>query len=120
MTIFDYIGSIIVTKNKIELNCDDESQFSIYMVNRWLSFYSNDVLIYINETSNKYANLFSIKHDQYNFVFYTVPKLKYKKINYIKKVKKEEKEEKDKPYIPEFMSKAEYERNIEFLNIIGK
>ena len=120
MTIFDYIGSIINTKKKIELNCDDESQFSIYMINRWLSFYSNDVSNYVNETCNKYANLFSTKQEQYDFLYHVLPKLKFKKINYLKKVKKEDKEEKEKPYIPEFMSRAEYERNLELLSIIGK
>jgi len=120
MTVFDYIGSIINSKNKIELNCDDESQFSIYMINRWLSFYSNDVSNYVNETCNKYANLFSTKQEQYNFLYNVLPKLKFKKINYLKKLKKEDKEEKSVVYIPEFMSKAEYEKNLEFLNSLGK
>jgi deoxyinosine 3'endonuclease (endonuclease V) len=47
-----------------------------------------------------------------------MPKLKYKKIDYIKKVKKEDKEE--EVYIPEFLSKREYKQYVEFKNSISK
>ena len=66
MTIFDYLNSILFSKKKIELNCDDESQFSVFMVNRWSSFYAKDAAIYINQTSNTYANLFNSKQPTYD------------------------------------------------------
>ena len=119
MTIFDYLNSILYSKNKIELNCDDESQFSIFMVNRWSSFYSKDIANYINLTTNTYANLFNTKQDQYNLVYNIVPKMKYKRLDYIKKAKKED-VEKDKPLIPEFMSQREYIRNVELEKLLSK
>ena len=48
-SIFDYINSIAFSKKSIDLNCEDESQFSSFMVNRWLSFYSPEISNYIND-----------------------------------------------------------------------
>jgi len=119
MTIFDYLNSILFSKKKIELNCDDESQFSIFMVNRWSSFYSKDAAIYINQTTNTYANLFNSKQEQYDMLHYLLPRLKYKRLDYVKKVKKED-AEKDKPLIPEFMSQREYLLNVELEKLVAK
>jgi len=117
MTIFDQINSIVFTKKKIELNCDDESQFSSFMINRWLSFYSADVAVLINELCNKQPHC-SNKQELYDFYYYTMPKLKFKKIAYIKKPKKEVvKEEKD-ILLPEFLSKREYENYVEFKKML--
>ena len=46
------------------MNRDDESQFNMFMVNRWTSMYSKEMNNYINETSNKYWNLFEDKDSQ--------------------------------------------------------
>lgn len=119
MTIFDYLNSILFSKKRVELNCDDESQFSIFMVNRWSSFYSKDVALYINQTSNVYANLFTNKQDQYDLVYNVLPRLKYKRLDYVKKVKKED-AEKDKPLIPEFMSQREYLQYVELEKQLAK
>jgi hypothetical protein len=119
MTIFDYLNSILFSKKKIELNCDDESQFSVFMVNRWSSFYAKDAAVYVNQTSNMYANLFNNKQEQFDFLYNVLPKLKYKRLDYIKKVKKEDVKD-DTPIIPEFMSQREYLRNVELEKLVSK
>jgi hypothetical protein len=89
MTIFDIIGSILVNKKQIELNLDNENEFNLYMTNRWLSMYSADVAGLINNTVNKWWNIFDNKQEQYNFLYHLMPKCRFKRINYIKKNKKE-------------------------------
>ncbi len=113
MNIFQYINNILFTKKQIEINCDDESQFNLFMVNRWTSMYSKELNNYINETTNRYWNLTSDKQSQYNYMFNIIPKLKFKRLNYIKKIKKEKQTEEKALPIPEFYSKREYIYNKE-------
>lgn len=118
MTIFDHLNILLFTKKKIELNCDDESQFSLFMVNRWGSFYSKEIANYINETSNRYGYIYTDKTDQFNFLYHVLPRIKLKKINYIKKIKQDKAE--DIVIIPEFMSMKEFKNNVEFIESISK
>jgi len=118
MTIFDYLNSILYTKKEIELNCDEESQFNSFMCNRWISFYSPELCMYINETGNKHISLYQTKQEQFDYYFNILPQLKFKKINYIKKIKKEE--EKDDILVPEFISKKEYKNNVELSKSYSK
>lgn len=118
MTIFDYLNSILYTKRKIELNCDEESQFNSFMCNRWISFYSPELCSFINETGNKHVTLFQSKQEQFDYYFNLLPTLKFKKINYIKKVKKEE--EKEETLVPEFISKKEYLEYVELSKLYSK
>lgn len=120
MTIFQYINSILFSKKKIDMNCDDESQFNLFMLNRWSSMYSKEVNEYINETSNKYWNLFNDKQSQYNYVHSLIPKLKYKRLNYIKKTKKEKVKKEEEPILPEFVSKKEYKHYVELKKLLCK
>ena len=94
MTIFDFIADIISYKKKSCLvTVDDESSFSPYLVNRWLSMYSPSVAK-LSNCINKYLGIFDSKLDLYNLFVATFPKLPNKKINYFKR-KKEEKTEVD-------------------------
>jgi len=113
MNIFQYINSLLFSKKKIDINSDDESQFNLFMLNRWSSMYSKELNEYINETSNKYWNLFDDKLSQYNYLYSLIPKLKYKRITYLKKTKKEKKVKEEKPIIPEFYSEREYKQLVE-------
>lgn len=92
MTIFDFISDIIFLKKK---NClttiDDESAFTPYLVNRWLSMYSAPVAKTSN-LLNKYLGIFESKTDLYNLFVAVFPKLPNKKINYFKRKKEETKE----------------------------
>jgi hypothetical protein len=118
MNIFDFINCILFSKKKIELNCDDESQFNSFMLNRWSSFYSKEIANFINETTNRYASIYSTKQEQFNLFINLLPMVKFKRINYIKKSKiDKENEEINKP---EFMSLREYNQNVEFLKLISK
>ncbi len=90
-TIFDYINDILFHKTGSKLsNIDDESQFNLYLINRWLSMYSPDVAMIVNSTGNWLYPIFEDKKLYYNFLVNVIPKLKRKHIPYIKKVKKEE------------------------------
>lgn len=120
MTIFQYINSLLYSKKKIDMNCDDESQFNLFMVNRWSSMYSADIANYINETSNKYWSLFDDKQNQYQYLYNVIPKLKYKKIQYLKKLKKEKKKKEEEPIIPEFFSKREYKQYVDLETTLDK
>ena len=91
-TIFNYIDSVLFTKQKLNKLNEDETQFNLYMLNRWCSMYSPDVTQIINETTNRYKEVFSLKQDQYNYILNILPKVKKRRINYIKKIKTEEKE----------------------------
>lgn len=93
-TIFNYIDSILFNKRKLNTINEGETQFNLYMVNRWCSMYSPDIASIINETSNKYSQSFTLKQEQYNYCFNLFPKNKKRKIDYIKK-NKEEKEKED-------------------------
>jgi hypothetical protein len=111
MTIFQYLNSLLFSKKKIDMNCDDESQFNLFMVNRWSSMYSKEINEYVNETSNKYWNLFDDKLNQYNYLYNLLPRLRFKRLNYLKKIKKEKKNKEEKQIIPEFYSEREFMYN---------
>jgi hypothetical protein len=93
MVIFDFISSVLFTKEK---NClqtvDQESDFSPYMVNRWVSMYSPSVAVFSN-ILNKYLTVFENKKDLYSLFVGVLPHVKTKRIAYIKKVKQEKVEE---------------------------
>jgi len=120
MTIFQYLNSILFSKKKIDVNCDDESQFNLFMVNRWTSMYSKELNEYVNETTNKYWNLFDDKLSQYNYIHSVFPRLKFKRLNYLKKLKKEKKNKEEKQLIPEFYSEREYKHLVELEKFISK
>ena len=86
-TIFDYINSLLYTKKKIDINIEDKS-FILYLFNRWVSMYSPELCYYVNETLNKRLyEIFPNINEQYNYAYNILPKMYYKKINYIKKLK---------------------------------
>ena len=91
-TIFNYIDSVLFTKQKLNKLNEDETQFNLYMLNRWCSMYSSDMVRIINETTNRYKEVFSVKQDQYNYILNMLPRVKRKRVDYIKKIKTEEKE----------------------------
>lgn len=121
-TIFNFIDSVLFTKKKLNTINEGETQFNLYMLNRWGSMYSSDVAYIINETSNKYGKLFQTKEEQYQFVLNMLPKVKKKRINYIKKTKEEPKKEDNEIALiakAMEMSKRELEQNIKLLEELG-
>jgi hypothetical protein len=88
-TIFNYIDSVLFTKKKLNNLNEGETQFNLFMVNRWCSMYSPDIAEIINQTSNQYKELHALKQDQYDFCLNLFPKVRKKKLDYIKKQKQE-------------------------------
>ena len=91
MNIFDYLNDILFTKkgNKMT-NVDDESDFNQFMINRWCSMYSPNMAVIINSTTNRLHSIFTTKNDFYKFVSTILPRVKFKRIHYIKKNKSNE------------------------------
>jgi len=73
--------------------------------------YSKEMNEYVNETSNKYWSLFDDKLNRYNYLYSLLPRLKFKRLNYLKKIKKEKKNKEEKQIIPEFYSEREFMYN---------
>ena len=76
-----------------DLDAEGEQAFVPFLFNRWLSFYNNDMCVFTNETFNKFSTIFDDKQQAYRLYYYLIPRLKWKKITYIKKKKKEAEEE---------------------------
>jgi hypothetical protein len=94
MTIFDFLNSLLYTKKDLDLNVEDEQMFNLYMINRWCSMYSKEVATIINHTSNQnIAGIFDGKNEQFKFMQHLLPKVKFKRLNYIKKKKEPKTEE---------------------------
>ena len=76
-----------------ELDVESNQTFIPFLLNRWLSFYNNDMAVFTNDTLNRFSSIFENKQDTYNLYYYLIPRLKWKKISYIKKKKKDKTEE---------------------------
>lgn len=117
-TIFNYIDSIIHNKQKSSHINEDETQFNLYMLNRWCSMTNPEIVNLINETGNKYGKVFDSKQDQYDYIFNIYPKIKKKKIEYIKKQKESKEENVNIKYLAESyeLSQREIKNLIDLLN----
>jgi len=72
------------------LDSEGEQAFVPFLINRWLTMYSKDTVGFTNETLNKYCGIFDTdKQKTYKLYYNLIPRLKFKRINYIKKVKKD-------------------------------
>ncbi len=88
--IFSFINDIIFgKKGDVIENVEDEDQFNGYLVNRWVSMYSPENASIINETTNKYFNVFDSKKEWYEYLAKIIPKGSPGRIHYIKKEKRE-------------------------------
>lgn len=103
--MFDSINNILFDK-KSNLTLDKVQDFTPYMVTRYFSFYDNAYVEYCNESLNKYADVFDTDEEKYKFFMEVVPKLKRRKIDYVRKVKDKKTAEDELP-IPDFYSKRE-------------
>jgi hypothetical protein len=85
MSIFDILADILFLKKKTALsNIDNESAFSPFMLNRWISMYSNPLVLKCN-LLNKYIGF--NKQVVYTLFFNLFDKVSRRKINYFKKTK---------------------------------
>jgi hypothetical protein len=111
--MFKAINYILFEKSK-SLDSEILEEFQPYMVGRYLSMYDNSFVPYVNDTLNMYGHLFENNVEQFTFYEQIVPKLKRKKINYIKRKKHENNEEDVINRVPEFLSKREMKEYREY------
>jgi hypothetical protein len=108
--MFNAINHILFEKPNPQIDAGALDEFSPYMVNRYFSFYENcDYVDYINETTNTYHSIFKTPEEQYKFFEHVIPKVKRKKINYIKRPKKTQNKDEVQKQIPDFYSIKEWE-----------
>ena len=94
MNFFQLQNKLFYSKKEdaVYLDSEGEQAFFPFLFNRWLSFYDNNMCVFTNETLNKFSTIFDNKQESYKLYYYLIPRLKWKKISYIKKKKKEEEE----------------------------
>jgi len=110
-------------KGKAEdIDAEGEQAFVPFMFNRWLSFYNNDMCVFTNETFNKFSTIFDDKQQAYRLYYYLIPRLKWKKITYIKKKKKEAEEEENLELVAKNknISKRELLQYVELAKTVAK
>jgi hypothetical protein len=110
-------------KDKAEdLDAEGEQAFVPFLFNRWLSFYNNDMCVFANETFNKFSTIFDDKQQAYRLYYYLIPRLKWKKIKYIKKKKREAEEEENLELVAKNknISKRELLQYVELAKTVAK
>ena len=104
------------------LDSEGEQAFVPFLFNRWLTMYSKETVGFVNETLNKYCGIFDTdKQKTYKLYFNLIPRLKFKRINYIKKVKKDKDQKEEEVNLKmiaknNFMSSRELEQYKELIN----
>ena len=76
-----------------DLDTEGEQAFVPFLFNRCFLFYNKDMSVFVNETLNKFSGIFDDNQKSYRLYYYLIPRLKWKKITYIKKKKTEDEEE---------------------------
>ena len=98
MNFFQIQNKLFFANKKTQpepLDQEGEQAFVPFLFNRWLTMYSKETVGFVNETLNKYCGIFDTdKQKTYKLYFNLIPRLKFKRINYIKKAKKD-KEQKE-------------------------
>lgn len=109
MSAFDTINYIFFDKSKKELDHEIIEDFSPYLTTKAFSFiHRGKHANFINETLNRYPQIFTTTEDVFNFYNQIIPKMKRCKLDYIRKEKKEKvKAETDMSPIPDFYCKRE-------------
>jgi 2-succinyl-5-enolpyruvyl-6-hydroxy-3-cyclohexene-1-carboxylate synthase len=84
-TTFEHISNIINKKESYLLTEGEE--FVPYMIQRWISMISPEMAYVVNETSNSISPAMQSKQMWHDYFLTVIPKIGYKKIEYIKKPK---------------------------------
>jgi hypothetical protein len=86
--LFDLLNRILHSKRDVTTNIGEDSVHP-YILNRWISMYSPDMAVLINNTGNWLYNVFGDDHGKYfRFLSCFLPRVKNKRIFYIRKNKK--------------------------------
>lgn len=91
--LFDYLSNILYDKQKELL--EEDNEFVPFLIQRWLSMHSGEVAYILNETTNRYWGAMGDKQDWYNMFITQLPKVKFKKLQYIKKPKETNNKDED-------------------------
>lgn len=113
MNLFEVLNSLLFSKKKIEINLEDENVFIPYMINRWVSMYNGDLAVFVNNFFNK-SLPFESKDGYFAYYYNLIPKLKFKRLAYIKKTKKDT----DSEPLPkrEFLSEREMSMYVDLMS----
>ena len=118
MSLYTVIDSVLFKK---PVRAEDVEEFHVpFMMNRWYSFYSSDC-IEIANILNRYAYQFADKQDSFKFFNCLIPKLRYKRIQYIKKTKeKKDKEDENIKVLAQRyeISEREVRQNLDLLKTL--
>ena len=87
--MFEHLNDILFHKRGDKLdNVDHETDYSPYMINRWVSMYSDETCDIVNSTVNWMHPVFVTKTEHYNFMSRVLPVYRKRFIQYIKRPKK--------------------------------
>lgn len=86
---FQMINEVLFFKKEQTPNEDDLKLFAPFLINRYASMYSPELCEYINFMLNENNKTNLTPMELYKLFHTIIPKLKYKKITYIKKVTKD-------------------------------
>lgn len=93
---FETLNNILFDKNVNNItDVDALEQFQPYMINRWCSMHSPDMCHIVNDTTNRYYQLFDDKETTYKMYVHLLPRVNKKYIKYIKKNKKTDQDDQD-------------------------
>ena len=88
--MFNILNDILFDKHGNKLsNIDDEQDYNMFMINRWISMYSPEACHIINSTTNWLQPVFETKQQHYKFLSSIFPRYRRKFIQYVKKHKHE-------------------------------
>ncbi len=88
MNIFDQLRDIITDKrNTLADDVEMEKEFVPYIVQRWLSFYSNQFAVLVNSSTNRLWKGIEDKQTWYKLFTGITPRAKVRNVRYIKKTK---------------------------------
>lgn len=86
--MFEHLNDILFHKRGDKLdNVDHETDYNPYMINRWVSMYSDEACHVVNNTVNWLYATFDTKTQHYNFLQRVLPAYRQRYIQYIKKHK---------------------------------
>jgi hypothetical protein len=118
--MFNILNDILYKKTGEYLyDTDSMSEYSLYMMQRWISMYSNQPVEFLNSTTNIMYGVLD-NQESYKFLLATLPKYKYSRIAYIKaseKTKKTKESTEDVPKIEESQTKLKNSMTIVFGNM---
>lgn len=117
--MFNIVRDILHNKTGEYLtDAEAMNEYSLYMVQRWISMFSNQPIEFLNSSVNIVYGALD-NEESYKFLLTVLPKYKYKRIEYIKVgVKPKKKKEDEEVSINIEENREKLDRSVEF--VFGK